>query len=385
MLVFLLGQATDAATARGLVARHGSAQAAAAALDTVRRALGRDARRRAGPHAGRLVRPADEPLAPLPGPELPALGAHRLLPAGRRVRLPRSAPGRDGARDRPARPHARSICCAPPPASSSRATSSTGGTSPAAAARAPAARTTCCGCRTRRRTTCGRPAMRACFDEPVPFLEAPALAPEAQDEYLQPRVSAERAPALRALRARDRQGTDGRRPRSAAHRQRRLERRHEPRRLAGPRREHLARLLPARRPRRVRATLRRAGRRRAGGALPPRGHAARGGARADLGRRVVSARVLRRRHAARLGAERRVPDRLESPSPGRCCRRRCPSASPSAPWMRSARISSGAARGCSSCSRRHSIGRRRIPATSRAIRPACARTAASTRTPPSGR
>ncbi len=31
---------------------------------------------------------------------------------------------------------------------------------------------------------------------------------------------------------------------------------------------------------------------------------------ARLGRRVVPARVLRRRHAARLGGERRVPDRL---------------------------------------------------------------------------
>ena len=34
-------------------------------------------------------------------------------------------------------------------------------------------------------------------------------------------------------------------------------------------------------------------------------------ARADLGRRMVSPRLLRRRHAARLGAERRVPDRLD--------------------------------------------------------------------------
>ena len=124
--------------------------------------LGPDARRGAGEHPGRFLRPADEPLAALPGPELPAVGALRLLPAGRGVRLPRPAPGRDGAGARPARPRAASTCCARPATSSSRATSSTGGTSRAAGARAPAARTTCCGCRTRRRTTCGRPATRAC-------------------------------------------------------------------------------------------------------------------------------------------------------------------------------------------------------------------------------
>ena len=51
----------------------------------------------------------------------------------------------------------------------------------------------------------------------------------------------------------------------------RLERWHEPRGLAGPRREPLAGLLPPRRARRVRTPVRRAGGRRAGRALPPRG------------------------------------------------------------------------------------------------------------------
>ena len=41
-----------------------------------------------------------------------------------------------------------------------------------------------------------------------------------------------------------------------------------------------------------------------------------------LGRRVVPARVLRRRHAARLGEQRRVPDRLRSRRAGRCSRAR---------------------------------------------------------------
>ena len=91
---------------------------------------------------------------------LPALGALGLLPAGRRVRLPRPAPGRDGARCSRGPTSRASTCCAPPAASSSKATCSTGGTSPRARARARAARTTCSGCPTSPRTTCARPATR---------------------------------------------------------------------------------------------------------------------------------------------------------------------------------------------------------------------------------
>ena len=45
---------------------------------------------------------------------------------------------------------------------------------------------------------------------------------------------------------------------------------------------------------------------------------------ARLGRRLVPARLLRRRHAARLGRERRVPDRLDRPVLGGDLRRRRP-------------------------------------------------------------
>ena len=63
--------------------------------------------RGSGAHARRLVRCADESLAALPGRELPPLDARRLLPAWRRLRLPRSAAGRDGAAAGAARAGAR--------------------------------------------------------------------------------------------------------------------------------------------------------------------------------------------------------------------------------------------------------------------------------------
>ena len=77
--------------------------------------------------------------------------------------------------------------------------------------------------------------------------------------YGQPRVSARGRHALRALRPRDRQGHHRGRARPAAHRHRRLERRHEPRRAGRARREHLARLLPPPRAQRLRAALPRRG------------------------------------------------------------------------------------------------------------------------------
>ena len=88
----------------------------------------------AGPHARRFIRRPGQPLAALSGHCLPAVGALRLLPARRRVRIPRPAAGRDGAARSRGRIWRARTCCAPPAGNLSKATFSTGGTSRAGAA-----------------------------------------------------------------------------------------------------------------------------------------------------------------------------------------------------------------------------------------------------------
>ncbi len=97
------------------------------------------------------------------------------------------------------------------------------------------------------------------LDEPVSFLEGPppgAGGPRGLPST--PRFRGEGA-AVRALPARHRQGPDGGLPRTSPHRQRRLERRDEPRGEGRAWREHLAGLLPPRRPQRLRDLVRRPG------------------------------------------------------------------------------------------------------------------------------
>ncbi len=254
---------------------------------------------------------------------MPPLGALRLLPVERRVRLPRPAPGRPGADAHAARPDAR----AHPPGG--RAPVRRGGR-PALverherpAASGPAARTTCCGSPTRSpqyvETTGDRADPRRAG--PVPRGARPCRPGRPRPTGCRPSPSETGTLFEHCVRA-DRRGAHRRRARPAAHRELRLERRLQPRRPRGTRRERLRRLVPPRRPRRVRAAVRGAGRRRARGALPRRARAARGDARAELGRRVVPARVLRRRHAARLVPERRGADRLGRADLGRPLRRR---------------------------------------------------------------
>ena len=90
-----------------LVQRFRGGAAARAALDAVHGALEAHAGRGAGAHARPGAEPAGQRLAALPDAGLPHVGAQRLLPVGRRLRLPRPAAGRDGPGAHPPAPAAR--------------------------------------------------------------------------------------------------------------------------------------------------------------------------------------------------------------------------------------------------------------------------------------
>ncbi len=213
---------------------------------------------------------------------------------------------------RPAGRCCASSCCARPRGSSARATCSTGGTRQGRPRHAHA--------------LLGRPALAAlrhaalprgdrrregCSNEEVAFLEGAPLPPGELEAYGQPDRVVREGLALRALRARHRPRPDRRPARPAADRQRRLERRHERGRAAraaarasgsaGSCSASCARFAPLCE---ARGDGARAARYRA------ESRAARRHAGAGVGRRVVPPRLLRRRHAARLEAERAVPDRL---------------------------------------------------------------------------
>ena len=222
------------------------------------------------------------------------------------------------------------------------------------------------------------------LDERIPFLDGPVLAPEAQDFYAQPGVSEEEGPLFRALRASPRPRAHLRRPRPAAHGERRLERRDEPGGQGRP------------------------GGRASGSAsssTPPSRTSSRSAPRAEMpsgqpgtGPRCPGSRPRWSRPGTGSGtgagttttARRSAPRRTtsarstRSPSPGRCSPGRRRRRWPTRPWTRSAHTSCGEAPRWCCCSPHRSIAPPRRRATSRATRPECGRTAASTPTRPPG-
>ncbi len=163
------------------------------------------------------------------------------------------------------------------------------------------------------------------LDEVVPFLDGPALQPGETDNFFLPSRRRAVGDAFRTLRARTRRQPCRRFARPAADRHRRLERRDERRRRRGTRRKRLAGLVPALRVVGIRAAGRGTGRARAGRDLAcARCRLACVARGTRLGRRLVSTRVLRRRHADGIGGERRVPHRLDRAVVERAVRRRGP-------------------------------------------------------------
>ena len=188
------------------------------------------------PHAGRGPRGDARPvaqlprqrLAALPDARLPRVGAQRLLPVRRRLRLPRSAAGRDGAGPRRAGACCASTCSAARRASSAKATCSTGGIRRRAAACARASPTITCGCRCAACRYVHATGDTGVLDETRPLPRRPRRE-AGRGELLRPAGPLRRiGDALRALRPRDRARPALRRARPAADGLRRLERRHEP-------------------------------------------------------------------------------------------------------------------------------------------------------------
>ena len=174
-LVWLLGEAPSTQAAQAMIARWRSAGRGRRAAVRAR-GLERRARHRHGAHAGPRVRPHAERLAAVPDARVPPLGPQRVLPGERRLRLPRSVAGHDGADRWRSPPWRASTCCAPPGGSSSKATCSTGGCRKRDAACAPASPTIVSGSAIASRTTSRRRRTRRVLDEmrPVPGRAGPA-------------------------------------------------------------------------------------------------------------------------------------------------------------------------------------------------------------------
>ena len=164
-----------------------------------------------------------------------------------------------------------------------------------------------------------RPATPRCSTSAVPFLQGAGAAARPGGGLTTCPTCREQSGTLyeHCVRALE-HGLPARAARPAADGHRRLERRHEPGRRRGQGRERLERLVLRHGAERVRRRWpSSAATRRVPTWCRERAEALRGGARgARLGRRLVSPRLLRRRHAARLGRRTTSARSTRSPRPG---------------------------------------------------------------------
>ena len=256
-----------------------------------------------------------------------------------------------------------------------------------AAACARAAPTTCCGCPTPSRTTCGAPATGRCSTCACRSSKRPRSRPASTRRYGQPAASRQSGTLYEhCVRAIERGLTVGAHGlpligtgdwndgmNRVGH--------------AGPRRERVARLVPvAGSSHDFAAIVEARGDAARAAALARRARAHARDARAGVGRRLVSPRLLRRRHAAGLRADSRSAASTRSRRAGRCSRapRRAARAERAMDAVRMQLVRRDAGVILLLAPPVRPV-RARSRATSRATCPACARTAASTRTPRSGR
>ena len=204
--------------------------------------------------------------------------------------------------------------------------------------------TTCSGCPSRSPTTWRSPGTTACWTNSCRFWKGRRSRAGEAEAYFEPTVSAQRALAVRALRARAGPEPLGRRHGLPLIGTRRLERRHEPGRGGRAWRERVARVVPARDAVGIRAARGARGERVRAEAWRRHVHRLKTALEAArLGRRLVSTCLFRRRDSVRLRRQCRMPDRLDRPVLGRALGRR--RAAPARPgrWPPSRSTSSGAA------------------------------------------